>query len=1049
MSLSIEQTFCDLKREVGEARERHAAMFTGRLKHFFAEAKQDFARVMDHVNDVFLRNPPSSLQLSTQFSDQTDSLLVPCFLPDSLTLPILTSHLTSVEAHSKCTSDSVSISDSAEPEMAIESSVVELVSSTITAVNLHDGKFTASEEIENERLPKHLKNGQCECSKHASSICSSCTLDGDYSDAPNNLARKPVFGDCSFPARSVPAHNLGPSQTERNITPIQLKQNYSSIDICVPGESDDCEKATGESNCESSHLGNLKRAHPEPAPVLRGNKRRKNLIKVSESPGSCRLSVLKDDPGPKGSCGFEYKCTINSFNIPVIDIETEEEIKGINSEYMNLVFTSNDECNDVERGNDMSKECPRNIPRLISGSVLVEDRDGNIDAVPQEGAAIECKSHSSKNSETYPQCENFRKPEDSLRAQDGAKPITANFNLNANTSTTKEDFEKGKCTNHQRAVGSSSLDNFKSDGPTNIKDNPLCSEKEIGETNKTLVGVKKSQFVNGNITQANRLLPKKVVFKEGVKFASQLDKEHLSDRTSEIPNRVIEDSYSALKDNGEITRNEAIDSLTVPSIVLSPSSTSGNSTIPLQSAPKILPFSAILDKLNSANPQGSIRDKKQPANASAASFDDMDKDKSHFLPSTVTEEYSLNACGPCDVVLTTDERQAKARSDEISSKIRKILASAPIAKSETRRQIEKIQAERTCTQSGLKIVGAVQLNAPASRSRVSFVYRSQSPGQVQNKSTYLFPGKAGEKNELTPEPTPTAYTDFPSTKQEKGSLDLNGSKAQNSYIQGERGEKVPQKRQFEYNAGSAIMNFVSSVTSLLPNASDIMGLNRSIPKIKEMGVSRNLEHIQRTNFEDENSTKIYAAKDLCTSKEKYNGNRLDLKSDFENRHDCAQNNRRLKQKEFQETVEREEFCFKRQRTEGEADSVVREDLVQSSRREDICDGTDFREQPDVYKTPYVISSKSVHEKPSSYKITPANETLSESSDEQNERRRGKFVPRWARADTLMKSVVIMNNADPDDVFSNATPVCNLTDVFGETQSYRRARSSSVNWAMDK
>lgn len=80
-----------------------------------------------------------------------------------------------------------------------------------------------------------------------------------------------------------------------------------------------------------------------------------------------------------------------------------------------------------------------------------------------------------------------------------------------------------------------------------------------------------------------------------------------------------------------------------------------------------------------------------------------------------------------------------------------------------------------------------------------------------------------------------------------------------------------------------------------------------------------------------------------------------------------------------------------------------------------------------------------------YVMTPARETLIESSDEEEERRRHKVVPKWAQGPKLSKSA--SSQPDPDKVFVNV-PMCNLKEVFGVGKKYR-TRSSSANWARDR
>lgn len=83
--------------------------------------------------------------------------------------------------------------------------------------------------------------------------------------------------------------------------------------------------------------------------------------------------------------------------------------------------------------------------------------------------------------------------------------------------------------------------------------------------------------------------------------------------------------------------------------------------------------------------------------------------------------------------------------------------------------------------------------------------------------------------------------------------------------------------------------------------------------------------------------------------------------------------------------------------------------------------------------------------PSTYMMTPAHETVMEHSDEEEERRKHKQIPRWAQGRKL--STAARAQADPDEVFVNV-PTCDLREVFGNGRRFR-ARTSSANWARDR
>ncbi|PXF45091.1 Reticulocyte-binding protein 2-like [Gracilariopsis chorda] len=83
--------------------------------------------------------------------------------------------------------------------------------------------------------------------------------------------------------------------------------------------------------------------------------------------------------------------------------------------------------------------------------------------------------------------------------------------------------------------------------------------------------------------------------------------------------------------------------------------------------------------------------------------------------------------------------------------------------------------------------------------------------------------------------------------------------------------------------------------------------------------------------------------------------------------------------------------------------------------------------------------------PSTYMMTPAQETVLEHSDEEEERRKHKQIPRWAQGRKL--STAARAQPDPDEVFVNV-PTCDLREVFGNARRFR-ARTSSANWTKDR
>lgn len=91
------------------------------------------------------------------------------------------------------------------------------------------------------------------------------------------------------------------------------------------------------------------------------------------------------------------------------------------------------------------------------------------------------------------------------------------------------------------------------------------------------------------------------------------------------------------------------------------------------------------------------------------------------------------------------------------------------------------------------------------------------------------------------------------------------------------------------------------------------------------------------------------------------------------------------------------------------------------------------------------AAKTKREEGASYDITPARETVMELSDEEEDRRKDKKIPQWARVPNLAKSAD--TQPDPDGVFVNV-PMCNLREVFGSGKMYR-TRSSSANWTQDR
>ncbi|KAI0558097.1 hypothetical protein FGB62_235g013 [Gracilaria domingensis] len=82
---------------------------------------------------------------------------------------------------------------------------------------------------------------------------------------------------------------------------------------------------------------------------------------------------------------------------------------------------------------------------------------------------------------------------------------------------------------------------------------------------------------------------------------------------------------------------------------------------------------------------------------------------------------------------------------------------------------------------------------------------------------------------------------------------------------------------------------------------------------------------------------------------------------------------------------------------------------------------------------------------SNYDMTPAQETVFELSDEEEERRKHKRIPQWAQGPKL--STAARDQPDPDDVFVNV-PTCDLREVFGNVRRFR-PRSSSANWTKDR
>lgn len=480
------------------------------------------------------------------------------------------------------------------------------------------------------------------------------------------------------------------------------------------------------------------------------------------------------------------------------------------------------------------------------------------------------------------------------------------------------------------------------------------------------------------------------------------------------------------------------------------------------------------------------------------------------------------------------------REDGVSVKIRRILAAASQCKSETRRQIESVRAERMASQSSKK--SAPQLNLSTGNSNSGFNFRkvsSRVPTQPALLSSEAQCVDATEGHNTPPvdemelladhenmdksdismkdvltnsklsEPRPGAthshdQIDDPNratseysseiakrsvkvevlddTEQSETVCPVTGtSTAHNNQL-----EKTPEEKSEGYGPGPVLMNLVTSVTSFLPNVVDLAGWKNAISKENdeespeeiakrqradverreaEVQARRDAFRIQKQREIEEKQRRAEMKRQEIAEAERQREEERRRKEELRLRKKKEEEEQR-KQKKLEEERKREhrriQVLLKRKQMEErlehdrelEAKRVKKENVVMSttgsssaipgtSRNAGCEEGYDAKS----FRTPRSKVSKAVSGE-SSYMMTPATETVIESPDKEERRRQEKHVPRWAKSKNILAAVETQNKEDPDEVFANAPPMCNLSDLFGDRRKYR-TRSSSGNWTMDR
>lgn len=289
-----------------------------------------------------------------------------------------------------------------------------------------------------------------------------------------------------------------------------------------------------------------------------------------------------------------------------------------------------------------------------------------------------------------------------------------------------------------------------------------------------------------------------------------------------------------------------------------------------------------------------------------------------------------------------------------------------------------------------------------------------------------------------------------------------------------------------------LLNLVTSVTSFLPTASSLLGMTTQENREEEEEEEAKAAMKQKKLDDERREAEMQMRRDLERAAKKKDAEEKQRRVEANRRHRKEQEEireeerkkkeeRRLRKKQEEEEGRRRkkieedkkkgqrrkqvilqkrkmekdrEMEAKRQKREkyGFAQSKPVARPIGASSSSDLQGGNGWEQAsssgalpPLMNRTPRTNKRALDSAGPSSYVMTPAKETLHEESDEEEERRRGKPVPKWAERNKLMHSV--KDQTDPDDLFSSGA-MCNLSEVFGEPRKYR-TRSSSGNWTQDR
>lgn len=332
---------------------------------------------------------------------------------------------------------------------------------------------------------------------------------------------------------------------------------------------------------------------------------------------------------------------------------------------------------------------------------------------------------------------------------------------------------------------------------------------------------------------------------------------------------------------------------------------------------------------------------------------------------------------------------ASTREDDVSCKIREILSSAPTVKSEAKRQIERVRAERLASQSANKFIRKLQSNTqnviPSSR----FTYNVPKPGlefhtggrhkeveiddrppSLQKQSLQLEPQKneepqfrhgrefvspgASDLIEISDSQDDTVNLGDSSsainTQQSHSEIEnLYVNNAQTAFFpeqsdavetedvvnntNGNKRQAEPASEQdpTEFGAGSAFMNLVTSVTSFLPSASGLVGWKQDNIKDVEKESAEEIAERQRLDAE-RREAEVQARREAF---------RLQKQREFEEKQRRAEIKRKeLAEEERQREENRrrkEEMRLKKKRDEDEAKKrrKMEEERKREERRQQI------------------------------------------------------------------------------------------------------------------